>query len=90
MVVFPHDEILSLIVSLVGIFPARITAWILIGIWFLTQLISGVGSITSVDQGGVAYFAHIGGFIGGALLVKPFVIGHPPSQAERSQEEGAA
>lgn len=48
---------------------------LLIGFWFLTQLFSGVGSITAVNQGGIAYFAHIGGFGAGLLLIKPFGIG---------------
>lgn len=68
-VVFPRDRIL------VYIFPfwnVRITSWVLIGFWFLSQLINGVGSITSASQDGVAYFAHIGGFIAGLLLIKPF------------------
>ena len=75
-VVFPRDRIL------VYIFPfwhARITALALIGFWFLTQLVSGVGSITSTTQTGVAYFAHIGGFIAGLVLVRQFGIGQWPA-----------
>ena len=75
-VVFPRDRIL------VYIFPfwhARITALMLIGFWFLTQLVSGVGSITSTTQTGVAYFAHIGGFIAGLVLVRLFGIGQWPA-----------
>jgi len=74
--VFPRDRIL------VYIFPfwhARITALMLIGFWFLTQLVSGVGSITSTTQTGVAYFAHIGGFIAGLVLVRLFGIGQWPA-----------
>jgi membrane associated rhomboid family serine protease len=43
-----------------------------IGIWFLFQLISGAGSLGAAG-GGVAYGAHIGGFIAGVVLVKLFV-----------------
>jgi len=75
-IVFPRDRIL------VYIFPfwhARITSFLLIGFWFVSQLISGVGSITSASQaGGVAYFAHIGGFIAGLALVKLFGAGRRP------------
>ena len=39
-----------------------VSALIVIGLWFILQLFSGVGSIASVDTGGVAYMAHIGGF----------------------------
>lgn len=45
-----------------------------IGIWFVFQLISGIGMLGS-DQGGVAYGAHIGGFLAGLFLVKFFTIG---------------
>jgi membrane associated rhomboid family serine protease len=78
-VVFPRDRIL------VYIFPfwhARITALMLIGFWFVTQLVSGVGSITSTTQTGVAYFAHIGGFIAGLVLVRLFGIGQWPAGGE--------
>ena len=77
LVVFPRDRIL------LYIFPfwhVSITAVILIGFWFAMQLISGVGSITSAAQsGGVAYFAHIGGFIAGVLLVRIFGAGQRPA-----------
>lgn len=77
LVVFPRDRIL------LYIFPfwhVSLTAVILIGFWFAMQLISGVGSITSAAQsGGVAYFAHIGGFIAGVLLVRIFGAGQRPA-----------
>jgi membrane associated rhomboid family serine protease len=76
LVLFPRDRIL------VYIFPfwhARITAVLLIGFWFVIQLINGVGSISATAaQGGVAYFAHIGGFMAGAALVRLFGGGRPP------------
>jgi membrane associated rhomboid family serine protease len=61
-----------------GFGHTRITALILIGFWFGLQLISGVGSITSKAQGGVAYFAHVGGFIAGVVLVRIFGAGLQP------------
>ena len=82
LVVFPHDQIQALLVGLLGIRQTRITAAIFIVVWFLMQFIEGVGSITSVDTGGVAYFAHIGGFIAGAVLVKPFGLGRSAPEPE--------
>ena len=85
LVVFPRDRIL------VYIFPfwhARITAMLLIGFWFVTQLVSGFGSITSTTQGGVAYFAHIGGFIAGLVLVKLFGAGRRPEDEPGYQQLG--
>lgn len=43
-------------------------AWIVIGFWFVLQFISGVSSSTSADVGGVAYMAHIGGFLTGVVI----------------------
>ena len=51
-----------------------VPAWIAIGIWFLFQFISGLGMLGG-QHGGVAYAAHIGGFVAGLVLIKPFMIG---------------
>ena len=54
----------------------QVPAIFAIGIWFLFQLVSGVGMLGSGSQaGGVAYGAHIGGFIAGVVLIKLFAIG---------------
>ena len=49
------------------VFPA----WLVIGEWFLMNFFMGTGSIGLGVQAGVAFFAHIGGFLGGLLIVKP-------------------
>jgi membrane associated rhomboid family serine protease len=46
-------------------------AWVMLGYWFLIQLISGAMSIGG-EGGGVAFWAHAGGFIAGVLLIKFF------------------
>ncbi|HSQ18197.1 MAG TPA: rhomboid family intramembrane serine protease [Anaerolineales bacterium] len=47
----------------------QVSALIVIGLWIVLQLFSGIGSITSAaDTGGVAYMAHIGGFVAGFVL----------------------
>jgi len=47
----------------------QVSALIVIGFWIILQLFSGIGSITgAADTGGVAYMAHIGGFIAGFVL----------------------
>lgn len=48
-----------------------ISAALLIGIWALTQFVS-VGSVTSSQGGGVAYMAHVGGFIFGSVFARLF------------------
>ena len=57
-------------------FLTDVPAWVAIGIWFAFQLISGLGMFGGgSQQGGVAYAAHIGGFVAGLALVKVFTIG---------------
>jgi membrane associated rhomboid family serine protease len=54
-----------------GVFP--VSALAAIGLWFLLQLFSGIGSLgTTADTGGVAYMAHIGGFVVGFVLTYLF------------------
>jgi membrane associated rhomboid family serine protease len=58
-------------------------AWFVVGEWFVWNLLSGVSSIglrdqqgiSFRDQGGVAFFAHLGGFIAGLLLIRPVMRG---------------
>jgi len=61
-------------------FVTQVPAFIAIGLWFVFQIISGLGVLGSgSQQGGVAYAAHIGGFIAGLALIKIFEIGRPRS-----------
>jgi membrane associated rhomboid family serine protease len=53
----------------------KVPAIVAIGIWFAFQLINGIGMLGSSTGSGVAYGAHIGGFIAGLILVKFFAIG---------------
>jgi len=73
LVTYPHDEIRVLL--LLGWF-IRITfipAALLIAVWFVIQLFSQVGSVANVQSGGgVAYAAHVGGFIFGAVTARIF------------------
>lgn len=65
---FPYSRILTLVPIFFFIRLIRIPAAILLGFWFLFQVISGAGAI-GASGGGIAFFAHIGGFIAGGLLV---------------------
>jgi membrane associated rhomboid family serine protease len=57
-------------------FLTDVPAYVAIGIWFAFQLISGLGILGAGSaEGGVAYAAHIGGFVAGLVLVKIFTIG---------------
>jgi membrane associated rhomboid family serine protease len=65
-VLYPNSKVFGLFV----IFPLRVSAWFFLGFWFLYQLVEanfGLFSATA-NGGGVAFFAHVGGFIFGALV----------------------
>ena len=72
LITYPRDQIRTLV--LFGWF-ARITvvpAALLIGLWFIIQLFSQVGAVATMQTGGVAYLAHVGGFIFGAAFARIF------------------
>lgn len=66
ILMFPHARVNVLLGRAVVAMPAIIV----LGFWIVLQLISGVGSIayTDADMGGVAYMAHVGGFVAGFLM----------------------
>jgi membrane associated rhomboid family serine protease len=64
---YPFSRILTLIPILFFIRLVAVPAVILLGIWFLLQVVSGIG--TGASGGGVAWFAHVGGFLAGGVLV---------------------
>ncbi len=72
LVIYPRDEIRSLWFFLLSVRITFIPAAFLIGVWFLIQLFS-VGTVANVQTGGVAYLAHIGGFLFGVATARVFV-----------------
>jgi len=71
LVTYPRDEIKSLLIILVFVRVTFVPAALLIGVWFLMQLLS-VGTVAQTQQGGVAYLAHIGGMVYGAITARLF------------------
>ncbi len=69
LLLFPKArvDILLFLIIIIRIFP--IPAWIMLGLWFGMQLVGGVGS--DPDGGGVAYWAHAGGFVVGLAVTVP-------------------
>ena len=69
LLLFPKArvDVLLIIVIFFRIFP--IPAWIVLGVWFGLQLFNG--AVTPTEDGGVAYWAHTGGFVAGVLLTLP-------------------
>ena len=75
LVMFPQGRVHVLMGR--GIIP--MPALIVIGLWFVLQLFSGIGSIANTaDTGGVAYMAHIGGFVAGFVLTFLFRVNSVP------------
>ena len=71
-------------------FLTTVPSYVMIGLWIVTQLISGFGALGDTQSGGVAYWAHIGGFAAGLVLTfllrsiaRPAVSGPPPRQLTR-------
>ncbi len=69
IVTYPRDRIRSLLVILIFVRVTFIPASLLIGVWFLIQLLN-VGSVATVQTGGVAYMAHVGGFLYGVVTAR--------------------
>jgi len=70
MLLYPHVRIQTLIILIVFLRIIAVPAWIILAYWFLLQFLSGTA--TASGQGGVAFWAHVGGFVAGLLLVKLF------------------
>jgi membrane associated rhomboid family serine protease len=88
LLLFPKARVHILIFLVIIIRVIPIPAWIMLGIWLATQFFGGFSAVP--ETGGVAYLAHAGGFIAGALLAFPLWLkrggpafwtrthGHPP------------
>lgn len=73
LVMFPHAKVNTLIFIGIFFFMTRLAAVIVIGFWAVLQFFDGVAEITSRtaqtgDTGGVAYWAHVGGFVAGLIV----------------------
>jgi membrane associated rhomboid family serine protease len=68
----PHRPVTVILLR----FLTQVPAWVAIGMWFVFQVVSSIGVLGRGTQvGGVAYGAHIGGFVAGLALVQIFIIG---------------
>ena len=72
LVTYPRDEIRALLLLGWWTRVTFIPAALLIGFWFVIQLFNQVGAVATVETGGVAYAAHIGGFIFGMVTARMF------------------
>jgi len=73
VILYPRARVLTLVVLIVFFTFWWIPAWVFLGYWFLIQFLSGAAmsiAETSRSTGGVAFWAHVGGFVTGVLLIK--------------------
>jgi membrane associated rhomboid family serine protease len=83
LVKFPQSRIVTLIFVFIFFTTVEVPAVLMLLYWFFIQLFSGVGTIgySHLSQGGTAWFAHVGGFIAGIILV--VVMGTRPKYLRR-------
>jgi membrane associated rhomboid family serine protease len=80
LVTYPRDKIRSLLVIFVFVRVTYIPAALLIGVWALTQFLN-LGAVAPEPAGGVAYAAHVGGFLYGAVTARLFECRRQPDDA---------
>jgi membrane associated rhomboid family serine protease len=68
IVLFPASKILTLVPLLIIFFTVRLPAVLMLGYWFVIQFLSGISTLGRANPEGVAWWAHIGGFLVGALV----------------------
>jgi membrane associated rhomboid family serine protease len=79
LVLFPKRQVKVILMRMLTTVPAIVA----IGLWFVLQLVQAFGVIAAGPQsgGGVAFMAHVGGFVAGLILVKLFTAGRNPTAA---------
>lgn len=78
MILFPHARVLALVPIFFFLRMMEIPATIFLGLWIWSQMYSGALGLANAGlRGGVAFWAHIGGFLGGIVLLGPFLGGAP-------------
>jgi membrane associated rhomboid family serine protease len=81
-VLYPHSRVLTLVL----VFPVKIPAFVFLGLWFVYQLVEANYGLLSAhaNGGGVAFFAHVGGFLFGVLVARKFL------QARTTYDRGSS
>ena len=72
LVLYPRVRVMTLFFLVIYVRVIPLPAWVLLAQWFVMQLLSGAGTLGGAEGGGVAFWAHIGGFVAGVALIKLF------------------
>lgn len=69
MLLYPSTPVLTVVIIIFFVRLIYLPAWLFLGYWFLIQFLSGTMSMGTSTMGGVAWFAHLGGFLGGLVWI---------------------
>ncbi len=87
-VLYPFARVRTLLFLVVFFTVVELPALIVLGFWFIVQLFNGFGSLEQFDHSGVAWWAHIGGFLFGALIMPLISMGTPePGEDWRAEAD---
>lgn len=90
LVLYPRVKVRVLVPIIIIFTVVRVPAWVMLLLWFAYQVVAGLPQLMSADSavaGGVAVWAHIGGFVVGAALIKLF---ENPALVARREQAGVA
>lgn len=71
---FPRARVFTLLPFFPFIRVVPLPAFFLLGLWFLFQFVLGLGALSTSGGGGIAFWAHIGGFVAGLLAMRAFIV----------------
>jgi membrane associated rhomboid family serine protease len=72
LILYPNVRVYAMVPLGFFLTSVALPAWVMLGYWFLIQFVSGLLTMAG-DMGGVAFWAHVGGFVAGLVLIKLFV-----------------
>jgi membrane associated rhomboid family serine protease len=72
LILYPNVRVYAMVPLGFFLTSVALPAWVMLGYWFLIQFVSGLLNMAG-DMGGVAFWAHVGGFVAGIVLIKLFV-----------------
>ena len=74
LIKFPRARIVT-VFFVIFLIPIEVPAWAMLVWWFVIQFFSGLGSLATTNySGGIAWYAHVGGFVAGMLLIRAFPV----------------
>lgn len=86
LLLYPRVRVHTIVFLGFYVTTIALPAYLMLGYWILLQVLGGLPSLAGADRGGVAFFAHIGGFVAGLVLIKLFA--RPENLAQRPARAG--